>query len=174
MPENIQPDQLRNKWNQYRTNHLPQVRAKEQKWRDNNKLKDNQRKRAHDQNRPWEFKARENCRKRAREKSVPFNMRASDLLLPTTSALPEFCPIFPHIRLDYAQGPDRRLWASVDRVVPALGYVTGNVWVVSQAANTWKSNGSNPQERAIITKLMAPKIKPPRATRNLFQTSLFN
>ena len=40
--------------------------------------------------------------------------------------LPKFCSVFG-ILLDYKSGPDRRLWASVDRIKPELGYVKGNV-----------------------------------------------
>jgi hypothetical protein len=71
--------------------------------------------------------------------------------------LPIFCAIFPHIRLDYQHGEDRRTWATVDRIVPQLGYVTGNVHVISNAANIWKSNGSNPSERKRITAIMRNK-----------------
>ena len=42
------------------------------------------------------------------------------------------------MRLDYAGGGDRRLWASVDRIKPELGYVKGNVRVISLAANMAK------------------------------------
>lgn len=94
------------------------------------------------------------CKKRAKDKCLPFNMVSVDLYDPRTGNLPEVCPIFPHIRLDYGAGPDRRYWASVDRIVPELGYVSGNVCVVSMAANTWKTNGSNPEERKRIIALM--------------------
>src|SRR5208282_2653860 len=129
---------------------------KDRRWRAANKDRDRQRKREHDRLKPWQDKAVTNCHARARQKGVPRGMKGSDLLDPKTGALPVFCPIFPHIRLDYNQGPDRRCWASVDRKVPELGYVTGNVWVISLAANTWKSNGSSPLERARITSLMSP------------------
>lgn len=173
MQEISQPEDRRIRWTKYRADHLEEIRAKDQKWRTNNKTKDNQRKRSHDRNKPWEFKAREHCRKRAREKSLPFDMRASDLLSTNTGKLPEFCPIFPHIRLDYTHGPDRRCWASVDRKVPELGYTSANVWVISMAANTWKSNGSNPQERKIISQIMTRKIKTENKTKLLNQPSLF-
>lgn len=99
-------------------------------------------------------------------------MDGNDLLDHKTGELPEFCPIFPNIRLDYNQGSDRRCWASVDRKVPTLGYVTDNVWVVSMAANTWKTNGSNPQERRKIVSLMVPKQKKQKINSN--QSSLFD
>lgn len=120
--------------------------------------------------RRWEFHATQNCKVRAKRKSVPFSMQPSDLLK-ENGILPEFCPIFPHIRLDYNGGHDRRCWPSVDRIVPELGYITGNVWVTSIAANVWKNNGSNPAERRRIIALMGG-AKPKEETSN--QAELFD
>jgi hypothetical protein len=96
---------------------------------------------------------------RALKSGIPFNMNPLDLLDKNTGALPESCPIFPNIRLDYNAGPDRRCWPSVDKIVPELGYVSGNVWVISMAANLWKSNGSNENERKRIVALMQGRTK---------------
>jgi hypothetical protein len=108
---------------------------------------------------------------RAEKKGVPFDMKESDLVDTRTGKLPEFCPIFPHIKLDYDAGSDRRTWACVDRIVPELGYTSGNVWVISQAANTWKSNGSNPAERSRIVEIMIGRTK---KKVNVQQPSLFD
>jgi len=105
-------------------------------------------------NRPWISKALSKCKERASKKGLPFNITGEDLLDPRTRTLPEFCPIFPHIRLDYSAGTDRRVWASVDKIVPELGYVKGNVCVMSFSANFWKSNGSSDAERARIIEIM--------------------
>lgn len=171
-------EERRANWNKYRAEHLEEVRAKEKKWRDANKNKDRERKRDHERqkrrNMPWENKAAQRCNKRAREKGLPQGMKPIDLYDPKSGALPIFCPIFPNIRLDYNQGPDRRCWASVDKKVPILGYVTDNVWVVSMAANIWKSNGSNPEERARIIEIMSPKPKSKPRINNPAQNSLFD
>lgn len=127
-----------------------------EKSRDRHKKEDPARRRALQRtwnHKHWERHATQNCRARARRKGVPFNMVPSDLFT-TEGKLPEFCPIFPSIRLRYDGGPDRRVWPSVDRIVPELGYVTGNVWVTSLAANMWKNNGSSPVERRKIIALM--------------------
>jgi len=71
-------------------------------------------------------------RKRSERKGIPFNLEVIDLL-----PLPDYCSVFG-VRLDYFGGSDRRLWASVDRVKPYLGYVKGNVRVISLAANMAK------------------------------------
>ena len=151
LDKNLSDEEIERQYREYR-------RSIDRRWRENNPEKDKKRKRDHDRNRSWEQKSAANCNARAREKGLPRGMKPSDLY-DLTGKLPEFCPIFPHIRLDYHQGPDRRCWASVDRKVPTLGYVTDNVWVVSMAANIWKSNGSNPEERKKIVALMTPKAK---------------
>ena len=108
---------------------------------------------------------------RAEKKGVPFDMKPEDLY-DNSGALPKVCPIFPHIRLDYDAGSDRRTWSCVDRIVPELGYVTGNVWVISQAANTWKSNGSNASERKRIVEIMTGRTRKTLTEEN--QPSLFD
>lgn len=107
----------------------------------------------------WHIRVTGQLRQRAKKKGLPFDMKASDLLDPKTMLLPEFCPIFPHIKLDYSAGPDRRTWASVDKIVPQLGYTKGNVWVISMSANVWKDNGSNQAERERIVQIMRGQVK---------------
>lgn len=85
--------------------------------------------------RHWTRRALTRCKVRAKENGVPFSITAEDLL-----PLPEFCSVFG-IKLDYFSGPVRRSWASVDRIVPSLGYVPGNVRVISFAANVAKLDG---------------------------------
>lgn len=91
----------------------------------------------------------------ATRKNVPFDLTAIDFYDPVTGCLPDRCPIFPSVILDYEAGPNRRNWASVDRIVPELGYVKGNVCIISYGANTWKSNGSSPEERLVIMQIIA-------------------
>jgi hypothetical protein len=75
------------------------------------------------------------CRKRASQKGFPCDIDESDLM-----PLPEFCAVFA-VRLDYNAGPDKRVHAAVDKIIPALGYVKGNVRIISNAANWAKLNG---------------------------------
>ena len=79
------------------------------------------------------------CRARAKDKGVPCTITFADLLEPNGKP-PEYCSVFG-IKLDYSGGPDRRYWASVDRIKPRLGYVPGNVRVISMAANMAKMDG---------------------------------
>ena len=136
-----------------------------------------ERKRKWHENHPapsWEERSAERCNKRARDKGLPFGMKPSDLYDPKTGSLPIFCPYFPEILLDYNHGSDRRRWASVDKIVPILGYVSGNVCVVSNTANTWKSNNSSPEERSRILEIILPKTKTNHRKINDAQKSLFD
>lgn len=74
-------------------------------------------------------------KKRSEKRKIPFNLEPCDL-----SPLPIFCDVFG-IALDYKSGTDRRSWASVDRIRPELGYVKGNVRIISLAANMAKFDG---------------------------------
>jgi hypothetical protein len=121
----------------------------------------------------WSKRAIHSIRDRAKNKGIPFDIKQSDLLDPLTGKLPEFCPLFPNVRMDYSSGPDRRKWASVDRIVPELGYIPGNVCVISNGANTWKNNGSSPAERKRIIQIIGRLKKPSKDVSSL-QRSLFN
>lgn len=83
----------------------------------------------------WAASSVSRCRSRAARKNLPFDLEGSDLF-----PLPEFCPVFG-LRLDYNAGPNLRIQASVDRIIPALGYVKGNVRVISRSANLAKMDG---------------------------------
>lgn len=81
---------------------------------------------------------------RARDKDVPFDISIDDLL-----PLPTHCPIF-NIELDYQAIANVQLnCASIDRVIPELGYVKGNVRIMSWKANKLKSFGTADEHRAI-------------------------
>jgi predicted nucleic-acid-binding Zn-ribbon protein len=152
----------------FRTRHPERCAASKLKWREKNNLPTKSVKTKI----PWATKSIHRCRKRAKKKGIAFGMIAADLLDRNTGELPVFCPIFKNIRLDYNAGSDYRLWASVDRIVPDLGYVSGNVWVISNAANMWKSNGSNPEERERIVSLMQGQKKKKDSSPD--QPSLFD
>jgi hypothetical protein len=83
----------------------------------------------------WEEVKIKDAKRRAEKKNIPFDLEVGDL-----SPLPKFCSVFG-VPLDYSAGTNRRLWASVDRIKPELGYVKGNVRVISLAANMAKFDG---------------------------------
>ena len=69
---------------------------------------------------------------RAKNKNLSFTITIDDVIIPT------MCPIL-NIPLDYR---DRLHAPSLDRIVNNLGYVKGNVQVISSKANRLKNNGT--------------------------------
>lgn len=84
---------------------------------------------------------------RAKLKNIPFEITEDDIYLPT------HCPLLG-TELDYAMGKGYRPnQASLDRKIPHLGYVPGNVWIVSRKANTMKSNASLEELQTFVANL---------------------
>ena len=74
----------------------------------------------------------ERARKRAKQGSLPFGITPSEIIIPVA------CPVLGISLL--IGGPRSDHSPSLDRIVPALGYVSGNVRVISDRANRLKSN----------------------------------
>jgi hypothetical protein len=70
------------------------------------------------------------AKSRAKKAGLPFNIDERDVILP------EVCPVFG---MPFIYG-DKDWTFSIDRIVPELGYVSGNVIIVSNKANRIKSN----------------------------------
>lgn len=72
---------------------------------------------------------------RAKEGAFPFNIDITDIVIP------EICPVLkiPLFRGSGGWSPNS---PSLDKIVPELGYVKGNVRVVSNLANTMKNCGT--------------------------------
>jgi hypothetical protein len=68
---------------------------------------------------------------------------AINVLVDELSPPPTHCPIFG-VELEYAgeKGLNRPNMASIDKIIPALGYVVGNVAIISRRANTIKNDAS--------------------------------
>jgi len=74
------------------------------------------------------------ARTRAKEQGLPFDISPSDIVIP------EFCPILG-IKLDRdRQDKTKQSSPSLDKVIPELGYVKGNIEVISYRANRMKSD----------------------------------
>lgn len=84
------------------------------------------------------------ARHRAKKANLPFNITVDDI------HIPDACPVLG-IELQFnrgGRGHARDTSPSLDKVLPKLGYVRGNILVVSNRANTLKSN-------ATVTELQA-------------------
>lgn len=69
---------------------------------------------------------------RARKRNLPFNITAEDVVVP---------PICPALGIPLVTGQKRSAMSpSLDRIQPRLGYVSGNVRVLSDRANRMKGD----------------------------------
>jgi hypothetical protein len=75
---------------------------------------------------------------RAHKAGLPFN------LVPEDITIPKRCPVLG-MKLVHNRGTVHDASPSLDKIMPALGYVRGNVIVVSRLANTIKSNATPEQ-----------------------------
>lgn len=80
---------------------------------------------------------------RARRLKIPFSIAMDDIPLPLR------CPILG-IPLKRGEGVCSPNSPSVDRIIPALGYIPGNVAVISMRANAMKNMYSLQELRALI------------------------
>lgn len=74
----------------------------------------------------------QNARGRAKRYNIAFNLTLEDI------TIPEMCPYLNIQLVPFSE------WGSpsLDKIVPELGYVKGNVQVISNLANTMKSSAS--------------------------------
>ncbi|WP_158665254.1 hypothetical protein [Ensifer adhaerens] len=72
---------------------------------------------------------------RAAKQGVPFDLVEADLVLP------DKCPVLG-VPLEIGTGKQSERSPSVDRITPALGYVKGNVVVVSNRVNSLKRDAT--------------------------------
>lgn len=98
----------------------------------------------------WVRRTLINVKARAARKNIPFEISQEDLIIP------EVCPI---LLLPFTFGVGiNPLNPSVDRKVPALGYVKGNVRVISHRANLMKCDRTDPEELRRLADYMEGKI----------------
>lgn len=71
----------------------------------------------------------------AKRKGLPFNLTPEDI------AIPDTCPVLG-LELERSSGYREENSPSLDRLIPSLGYIKGNVSVISWRANKLKQEGS--------------------------------
>jgi hypothetical protein len=84
-----------------------------------------------------------NCKYRAKQKGVPFNLTLEDI------EFTDICPILG-IPMVMRAGSFHDNSPSIDRIIPAKGYVKGNVRMISYRANRLKAHGSLEDLRKIV------------------------
>ena len=85
---------------------------------------------------------------RAKKTGLPFDIAESDIVVP------KYCPILG-IELHIGTRDNRDASPSLDRLKPELGYVRGNIHVISNRANRLKTDGTIEEHQALVRWLLA-------------------
>lgn len=82
---------------------------------------------------------------RAKKHGIPFNLDVEDIVIP------DKCPILG-IELNKSKFTGRPLpnTPSIDKIIPAKGYVKGNIDIISYRANSLKNNGTLEEFKKIV------------------------
>lgn len=96
----------------------------------------------HNRSSSVEYRMYAHAKKRAQEQCIPFTITLDDIIIP------EFCPVLG-VRLECNTGSAGWNSPSLDKLIPSLGYVKGNINVISQRANTLKSDAHAKELRAV-------------------------
>lgn len=80
---------------------------------------------------------------RAKARDLPYDITHDDI------EIPEHCPVLG-IKLETQRGNLADCSPSIDRMIPELGYVKGNVRVISHRANRIKFNATPEELRSVL------------------------
>nr|DAO50658.1 MAG TPA: restriction endonuclease [Caudoviricetes sp.] len=88
------------------------------------------------------------AKRRALSQGIPFDIDYTDI------HIPEYCPLLG-IKLNKHIGDGGRFddSPSLDKIIPELGYVKGNVWIISDRANRIKSDASLEELQLLVKNL---------------------
>jgi len=85
------------------------------------------------------------ARERSKKKNLEFTITKEDIIIP------DVCPLL-EIKLD-SEIKDRIHSPSLDRIDSSKGYIKGNVWVISNRANTLKNDASLQELKTLVENL---------------------
>jgi hypothetical protein len=83
------------------------------------------------------------CKRRARDVGVPFDICRADIVIPSV------CPVLG-IPISVGDGKIHQGSPTLDRIIQELGYVRGNVAVISHRANLLKNNAEPDELKKVI------------------------
>lgn len=89
-----------------------------------------------------EYRMWERAKHRAGAADVPFDIEPCDIIIP------ELCPILG-IKMEACKSKMGAFSPSLDRIIPELGYIKGNIAVISYRANTIKNNATPEELRRV-------------------------
>ena len=79
---------------------------------------------------------------RANTLNLPFTITKDDIVIP------EFCPVLG-LKMSFSGMKERSTSPSLDKIIPELGYVPGNIAIISHRANLLKNNGTFEERTAV-------------------------
>lgn len=85
----------------------------------------------------WQIKSK------SKRYNIPFNLTHEDIVIPT------HCPVLG-IPLTISDGNSTWNSPSVDRTIPRLGYVKGNIAIISHRANSIKSDATSKELEMVL------------------------
>lgn len=92
------------------------------------------------------------AKERAEKDGIPFDIEVSDI------EVPDRCPILG-VPFERGVGTHVDMSPTLDRIVPELGYVKGNVAVISYRANRLKNDGSAAEHARIADWIQSVTMK---------------
>ena len=100
-------------------------------------------------------------RSRAKKNGIQFNLTRDDL-----KEIPRTCPVLG-IPITLSGEPNSPHLASVDRVIPELGYTKSNIHIISFRANTIKSDATIEELELVLAYMKRHEAARREATNNL-------
>lgn len=145
MPYKNPEDKLRNN-KKYQAENRTTINAGMRRWRNENPDAVKEQQKRWRENNP-EAALILNIRNRCKASGVPFNLTKGDIVFPET------CPVLG-IKIDRSC---KETSPSLDRLDPSLGYVKGNVCMISQRANRLKQDATKEELEKIIAYIVKHK-----------------
>ena len=96
-----------------------------------------------------EYRMLTRAKSRAKIGNIPFNLTLEDISIPDTCPLLGI-PIEVQPKKGYHPNSP-----SLDKIIPEKGYIKGNVWVISNRANTLKNDATLQELKTLVENLEA-------------------
>lgn len=88
---------------------------------------------SHAGHRTFAYRMWEGSKYRSKRDGIPWDLQLSDIVIP------EYCPVFG-VKLNTEPGQSINNAPSIDKLIPALGYVKNNIRIISYRANSIKKS----------------------------------
>lgn len=145
-----------------RESHRPEAIERAKAWRRLPDVQARDRQRSQIGSGTWVYFMLAGAKHRAKRRQLPFDSNAVRELL---AAPPPCCPVF---KTPFVSGKEHmtRNSPTLDRIVPALGYVRGNIALICARANSIKNDATAAELRAVadwldsLPQKSAPAVQP--------------